>query len=109
VQLSLEDGRDFRLLYDGSLTRVQGQGADCVAITPEDASWVTDLSWTSPVSGCSWPVAGTAAVATESWSLAPLLQDQELAHPDGAFWWGAMAVSGSGPGTAFLRVSADCP
>ncbi|HND33264.1 MAG TPA: lipocalin family protein [Myxococcota bacterium] len=109
VQLSLADGRDFRVLYDGSQTRVQGLRSDCTALEPDTASWLADLSWSSPATGCSWPVAGTVAVGAESWALAPLLQDQELPQAGGAFWWGAMAVSGSGPGTAFLRVSEDCP
>ena len=108
VQLSLDDGRDFRIVSDGGQTRVQGQDADCIAIESESASWVADLSWTSPVTGCSWPVAGTAGIGAESWGLAPLLQDQELLRAGGAFWWGAAAVSGSGPGTGFLRAPADC-
>ena len=109
VQLSLEDGRDFRVLSDSTQTRVQGQGADCAALDPGEASWVADLSWGSPQTGCTWPVAGTVAVGTENWGLAPLLQDQEVLGVGGARWWGAMAVSGSGPGTAFLRASGDCP
>lgn len=108
VQLSLDDGRDFRILADESQTRVQGQAADCSPIDSERVSWVADLSWTSPHTGCSWPVAGTAGIDAESWGLAPLLQDQELLQTGGAFWWGAVAVSGSGPGTGFLRASADC-
>ncbi len=109
VQLSLEDGRDFRVLSDGGQTLVQGQGADCADLDPGEATWVADLSWGSPQTGCTWPVAGTVEVGTEAWGLAPLLQDQEILGVGEARWWGAMAVSGSGPGTAFLRASGGCP
>lgn len=109
VMLSLDGGRDLRFLLDGGQVIAQGEDADCRAFSPAEADFVVDLQWTSAATGCVWPNAGTLSADGESWALAPLLQDQELSPATGSFWWGAMAVSGSGTGSAWVRAEGDCP
>lgn len=83
---------------DGPARRFEGDG---VRFTPR-------RSWRSPRSGVTYPVAMELRVGDESWTLEPLMDDQELdaRNSTGTLYWeGAVTLSGASPGRGYLELT----
>ena len=82
----------------GPAQRFQG---DSVRFTPR-------RSWRSPRSGTTYPVAMEVRVGDESWTLDPIMDDQELdaRNSTGTLYWeGAVSLSGASPGRGYLELT----
>jgi predicted secreted hydrolase len=85
---------------DGKLAQFEGAG---VAFVPR-------REWRSPRSGTAYPVEMDVTVGTRRWTLAPLMDDQELdarASTGTLYWEGAVRLSGEGvpPGRGYLELT----
>ncbi len=77
------------------------EGGRTRTFAPGEVKFIPRRTWRSPRTGTAWPVAMTVEVGGRAWTLAPLLDDQELdarATTGTLYWEGA--VSASGPGGA---------
>ncbi len=75
---------------------------------PDAVRFRPSRRWTSPRSAASYPVAMQVDVAGESWSLEPLLDDQELdarASVGTVYWEGAVRASGARGGRGYLELT----
>jgi predicted secreted hydrolase len=74
---------------------------DAVAFSPR-------RTWRSPRTGISYPVEVEVRVGSERWSLAPLMDDQELdarSSTGTLYWEGAVRLSGARAGRGYLELT----
>jgi predicted secreted hydrolase len=69
-------------------------GKDEVRFTPR-------RTWRSPRTGASWPVEVAVAIAGDTWTVTPMMDDQEMdaRGSTGTLYWEG-AVTAAGPGGA---------
>ncbi len=114
--LTLDDGREIMLfsVRDGSeASLVGGTWADpgCGSLDiAADAVDITPLgSWTSPWTGCTYPMGWTVQVLDEVFIVTPVMEDQELvAEGEESYWEGAATVVGPMTGRAYVELTGYC-
>ena len=75
---------------------------------PGAVSFTPRRSWKSPRTGVAYPVAMDIRVGERTWSLEPLIDDQELdaSTSTGTLYWeGAARISGAGAGRGYLELT----
>ncbi len=112
--IQLDDGREimlFLLLDDqGTLAGGTIVGTDCQAeeISP-DTLQVTPLdTWTSPNTGCEYPMGWDISIDDLSFSVTPVMEDQELASEHQNYWEGVSIVTGDVTGRAYVELTGHC-
>jgi len=113
--LQLEDGRDVMVfsvrgerganMLSGSITdkncRTEELSASDISIEQVD-------TWTSPRSGCTYPMGWKLTVLNETFEVKPVMENQELYHHTKTYWEGAATVSGSATGRAYVEMTEYC-
>jgi predicted secreted hydrolase len=75
---------------------------------PADVDFTPMREWRSPRTGTTYPVAMNVRVGDKRWSLAPLIDDQELDSREstGALYWeGAVRLDGASKGRGYLELT----
>jgi predicted secreted hydrolase len=99
-------GKDGAVLWSSATLREGGRppaafAGDAVAFTPR-------RSWKSPRTGTSYPVAMEVRVGERTWTLEPLMDDQELdanASTGTIYWEGAVRLGGATQGRGYLELT----
>ena len=90
-------GRDGAILWASGALRMPG--AAPLLYGPGEVRFRPRRSWSSPVTGTSYPVAMDVEIDGRLWRLDPLMDDQELdarASTGTLYWEGAVRVEGPG-------------
>ncbi len=111
VGLNLEDGgalMAFRLRDKEGATvwasATLRRGGKVRVFGRDEVRFAPRRSWRSPRTGVAWPVEMGFEIAGEAWTVAPMMDDQEMdaRGSTGTLYWEG-AVSASGPGGAKAR------
>lgn len=112
--LQLEDGSELMFFYvhDGDETSLAGgtrvdAGCHVSEIAAEDVEILPRGSWTSPATGCSYPMGWDLEVEGEHYGLSPAREDQELDGGYTAYWEGAASIDGTA-GRAYVELNGYC-
>jgi len=117
VGANLEDGSalmafriralDGRTLWAGATLRAKG--AAPVTFGAQQVRFEPKRTWRSPRTGATYPVAMEVSVGDATWSLEPLMDDQELdarASTGTLYWEGAVSLAGArGRGRGYLELT----
>lgn len=111
--LQLEDGREimvFLLRPDGGdlLAGATITDSDCNSIEEESVTVTATGEWTSPTTGCTFPMGWELEIGDETFSITPVMEDQEIATSYQVYWEGAATVSGSATGRAYVELTEYC-
>jgi len=86
--------------------------ADCqtTELGPENLKVTSLGEWTSPDTDCTYPSGWTVEFGDQSYTLTPVLEDQELydVAPAPKYWEGAATVRGDGTGRAYIELVGYC-
>jgi predicted secreted hydrolase len=86
--------------------------ADCetTELGPEELEVTSLGEWTSPHTDCTYPLGWTIEFDDQSYTLTPVLADQELhgVAPAPKYWEGAATVSGGETGRAYIELVGYC-
>jgi predicted secreted hydrolase len=115
--LQLDDDREIMLFVvhgsGGEQLLVGGSYTDEACATAEispDAFAVAPLGqWVSPHTSCTYPSGWTVAAGDLTFTVTPVIQDQELPQSVPIYWEGAALVSGSAGGRAYVELTGYCP
>jgi len=113
--IELQDGRDV-MLFDflgdesekyGSIT----SAGDTDVLTASDFEVKVLSYWTSPTTGCTYPSSWQVTFQEQTFTVVPLVENQELAVRDSPIYWeGACSVTGEqGQGKAYVELNGYCP
>jgi predicted secreted hydrolase len=97
---------DGATLWSSATLRERGRAAatfagDAVAFTPR-------RTWKSPRTALEYPVAMEVRVGTRTWTVEPLMDDQELdarASTGTIYWEGAVRIAGATAGRGYLELT----
>ena len=64
--------------------------------------------WTSPESGCTYPMGWDIDVAGVSFHVKPVLEEQELVNRMNTYWEGSATVTGDVTGRAYIELTGYC-
>jgi predicted secreted hydrolase len=110
--LQLDDGRELMvfLIYgaDGRVAQTTGSytdGASTRQLSPGEIQVTATGTWKSPHTGCVYPSGWSLGVAGMSFTVTPVLLDQELVGPPSSYWEGEALVTGSGTGRAYVELT----
>jgi len=111
--LQLTDGREimvFMLRPDGGdlLAGATITDADCNSIEEESVTVTATGEWTSPTTGCTFPMGWELDIGDETFTVTPVMEDQEIATDYQVYWEGAATVSGSANGRAYVELTEYC-
>ena len=113
--LQLDDGRELMLF----VSRPDG-GTDVVGATLTNAdSTVTEIpgsdititphrEWTSPTTGCKYPIGWDVEVGDLRFVVDPVLDAQEVPDGNPTYWEGQATVTGDGTGMAYVELTGYC-
>ncbi len=109
--LQLDDGTDVMIfrVRDGELAGATVVSPECVVTEVDDVTIVETGSWESPHHDepCTYPSGWALQVGDASYTVTPVLEDQEM--PDGnPYWEGAALVSGDAGGRAYVELAGYC-
>ena len=94
------------LMAAGSITDAQCSTLDLA----EDEVVITPVGeWTSPTSGCVYPMGWDVSAGDLNLRVTPVMDDQELTSPEKTYWEGAATVSGDATGRAYIELVGYCP
>ncbi|MBI4818828.1 MAG: carotenoid 1,2-hydratase [Deltaproteobacteria bacterium] len=112
--LQLDDGREimiFVVRVDGEDVLVGGSlsSDDCrqTDIGPDDFTLTPTGSWVAS-DGCEYPAGWELTVFGETFTVAPVIADQELKTLLQRYWEGAAEVGGAAPGRAYVELTGYC-
>lgn len=111
--IQLDDDREIMLfLVNGSDEVIGGSLAepDCTAreIGEEELSVTALGDWTSPETGCTYPMGWDVTVGDLQLHVAPVRDDQEMVNSYKTYWEGAATVSGDATGRAYVELAGYC-
>jgi len=115
--LQLDNGSELMLYVlrpKGGDVSVGGSftDADCQSseLGPEELEVTSLGEWTSPHTDCTYPLGWTIEFGGQSYTLTPVLEDQELYEvaPAPKYWEGAATVSGDETGRAYIELVGYC-
>ncbi|NDP48530.1 MAG: carotenoid 1,2-hydratase [Sulfuriferula multivorans] len=104
------NGDDATVEKSGSITDAEGHTTNLAAHQFD----VTVLGhWTSPRTGCVYPSGWTVTIGSETFTVQPSVQDQELCGHHSfwvgpVYWEGACEVSGELSGKAYVELNGYC-
>ena len=104
------NGADATVEKSGSITDAQGRTTTLAAHQFD----VTILGyWTSPTTGCTYPAGWTVTIGSETFTVQPAVQDQELRGNHSfwvgpVYWEGACNISGAVSGQAYVELNGYC-
>ncbi|MFQ5478309.1 MAG: lipocalin family protein [Candidatus Binatia bacterium] len=106
IMAAIVHDTDGPVLVTGSIT-----DADCSTTELLEGQVVaTSLGqWTSPTTGCVYPMGWDLQIDGINLTLTPVLEDQELITPVSRYWEGAAVVSGDASGRAYVELVGYCP
>jgi predicted secreted hydrolase len=115
--IQLEDGRDIMLfLVHGPDGYAGGTISDATCggareLTATEINVTSRGTWTSPNSGCTYPLGWDVEVDGMNLGITPVMEAQE--HPNSrdvtqSYWEGAATVSGDGTGRAYVELTGHC-
>lgn len=96
---------DTEAMETGSLTDA---ACDTVYLGTDDFTITPLGEWTSPASGCTYPMGWDLVILGEQLSVTPVLEDQELRVFPETYWEGAATVSGDATGRAYIELTGYC-
>jgi predicted secreted hydrolase len=86
--------------------------ADCqtTELGPEELEVTSLGEWTSPETGCTYPLGWAIARGDQMYTLTPVLEDQEMhgVAPAPKYWEGAAIVTGDETGRAYVELVGYC-
>lgn len=115
--LQLDNGAElmaYVLRPEGGAVSVGGSFTDhncrTTELGPENLKVTSLGEWTSPNTGCTYPSGWTVEFDGRSYTLTPVLDDQELYNvaPAPKYWEGAATVSGGETGRAYIELVGYC-
>jgi predicted secreted hydrolase len=114
--VQLEDGRDLMLfmlgpvgsrrLIGGSVSLANGA---CRELAATDCVVEPLRTWTSPATGCRYPVAWRLRVEDLDLCVQAVMDNQELASDGMVYWEGACVVTGTSTGRAYVELTSYQP
>jgi predicted secreted hydrolase len=99
-------GKDGGTVWSAAAYR--SAGGETVRSEGDAVSFIPRHTWKSPRSGTVYPVQMDVRVGERTWSLAPLMEDQELdarTSTGTLYWEGAVAISGASSGRGYLELT----
>jgi predicted secreted hydrolase len=113
--IQLDDHRElmiYMMLQNGQPTApvVDIADAECNVTQPDPSEvQVTSTgSWTSPHTGCTYPMGWHVTYRDIDLTITPALEDQEVQDPAQKYWEGASTVTGSATGRAYVELNGYC-
>jgi len=111
--LQLDDGREIMLfLVNGADDVIGGSitddGCHTREIAPDELTVTAHGEWTSPASGCTYPMGWDVTIGDETFVITPVREDQELPNSFKTYWEGASVVSGAATGRAYVELNGYC-
>lgn len=111
--LQLDDGREIMLfLVNGADDVIGGSitndGCHTREIAAEELTVTAHGEWTSPATGCTYPMGWDVTVGDETFVITPVREDQELPNTFKTYWEGASVVSGDATGRAYVELAGYC-
>ncbi len=115
--VQLDDNREIMVfqIHDGSNTvfadgTLTDEDCNTTRLQDGDFSITATGEWQSPHTGCTYPLGWEISVQTMSFTLTPVLLDQELHEllPPIPYWEGAATVSGDVSGRAYVELTGHC-
>jgi len=115
--LQLDNGTELMLYVlrpKGGDVSLGGSFTDTNCLTteiePEELEMTSLGEWTSPHTGCTYPLGWTIVFDGQRYTLTPVLEDQELhsVAPAPKYWEGAATVSGDETGRAYIELVGYC-
>ena len=111
--LQLDDGREIMVFLlrpeDGDLLAgATVTDADCNSVEEEEVTVTATGEWTSPTTGCTFPMGWDLSVGGETFTVTPVMEDQEIGTDYQVYWEGAATVSGSATGRAYVELTEYC-
>jgi predicted secreted hydrolase len=109
--LQLDDGREVMLFltHFGGLVggSVSSESGTCELL--EDEFEVVETgTWTSPNTGCTYPMGWEIRIGEETFTLTSVREDQELASDYRTYWEGAVTLDGSETGRGYVEMAGRC-
>lgn len=103
-------GSDSNVEKSGSITDAQGQ---TVTLAAHEFDVKVLGEWISPHTGCTYPSGWAVTVRGETFTVEPLVKDQELRAQHRlwigpVYWEGACSVSGASAGQAYVELNGFC-
>ncbi len=105
LMLFLIRGEDEDLLVGATLSDAQCRITEYEA---SEVSVTSQRSWTSPATGCTWPIGWELQVGDLTLQLEPVLDDQEVPNMATDYWEGACTVTGDATGRAYVELTGYC-
>jgi predicted secreted hydrolase len=94
-----------QVLVGGSASRADGVSSQIAA----NELTVTPIGqWTSPHTGCTYPSGWNIQVREKSFTVTPVLPDQELSTATPVYWEGPCTVAGTVAGRAYVELTGYC-
>ena len=109
--LQLDDGREVMLFLelDGDLVGgTVSDGFGACEVLPQEFTVVELGEWTSPETGCTWPMGWEVTVLDEVFTVTPTREDQELASSYRTYWEGAVMIDGDQTGRGYVEMAGRC-
>ncbi len=111
--VQLDDGREIMIFLVRDEDEVPGgsiTGPDCVTeeLGEDEIEVTAQGTWTSPISGCSYPMGWDVRVRDMHFTVTPVMEDQELYHERETYWEGASIVDGDVSGRAYVELAGYC-
>lgn len=114
--IQLDDGRELMVYQFHPTTTPQRvatwSGAEgSTRVDPQDVGVVSKRRWTSPESGCSYPLGWTVTLGAVTLELAPAFDGQEVVNPhdrSASYWEGVALVTGDATGRAYVELAGYC-
>lgn len=113
--IQLDDDREIMLfivradpgeaLAGGTYTN---SACESVEIEPEEFEVTALGEWTSPHTGCTYPVGWTVSVLDLELTVTPVMEDQEVDAQVVTYWEGMAEVGGDASGRAYVELSGYC-
>jgi len=114
VGAQLDDGRELMVVRLPSAEGLVGYAElterDCSTRTfhGDAVRFGSKASWTSPGSGCTYPMGWTLGVGDLELALDPVVEDQEITADPAHYWEGAATITGSTGGRAYVELVGYC-
>jgi len=114
VGAQLDDGRELMVVRlptaEGLVGYAELTERDCSTRTfyGDEVRFGSKAAWTSPGSGCTYPMGWTLGVGDLDLTLDAVVEDQEITAEPAHYWEGAATISGSTGGRAYVELVGYC-
>jgi len=114
--LQLDDGTDIMatrvhkenqpLMFAGSINDSECNTKD---LDESNITIIPKGTWESPTSGCVYPMGWDLEINGKTYTITPVMDDQELVSREKTYWEGAAIVGGAATGRAYIELVGYCP